>query len=54
MYFDAVLDERMNPIFNGTPEETKKWLSENRNNPDVAQVCDGRNMRLVSIDDYLL
>lgn len=50
-YFDAVLDDNANPLFNGTAEQTAEWLVRN---PNVsAQVCIGRTMEMKSIDDYL-
>jgi len=53
-YFDAVLDENMQPLFNGTPEATKEWLrnrteSENNN----VQVSPGHQLRLMTVEDYL-
>ena len=56
MYFDAVLDEGMHPIFNGTQDETVKWLQEHPSLPvlDAAtQVCVGRNMQLLTVAEYL-
>lgn len=54
MYFDAVLDEKMRPLFNGTRRETKKWLEEN---PPTSfckwKVCIGTNMECVPVEDYL-
>jgi len=52
MYFDAVLDDDMVPLFNGTPEETLRWL---RQNPDVhvMGVCVGSSMVVVNTDEYI-
>lgn len=56
MYFDAVLDDRMTPLFNGTPEETKAWL-ERWNPPqdikDTLQVCRGKTLHMLTVDEYL-
>lgn len=55
MYFDAVLDDNMAPLFNGTAEATREWLLSN---PDTATdrtvaVCIGKTMRTVSVSEYL-
>lgn len=51
-YFDAVLDQRFNPIFNGTPEETIKWL-EGMTPISDWQVCIGRTMQTVPVATYI-
>lgn len=53
MYFDAVLDKNMQPIFNGTPEEVAKWLRRNQDDSTIDKVCAGQSMRLVEPKDYL-
>jgi hypothetical protein len=55
MYFDAVLDDRMKPVFNGTPEETEKWLKENPKKLDLSahKVCYGYSMGVVSVSEYI-
>lgn len=54
MYFDAVLDFNLKPLFNGTPEETKKWLLKQ---PDVfldqVRVCVGYSMEMLTVTEYL-
>lgn len=53
MYFDAVLNTDMLPIYNGTPEQTKKWLEENPVEDEHAyQVCIGKTLQLVSVWEY--
>jgi hypothetical protein len=52
MYFDAVLDKDMKPVFNGTPEETKKFLEETLLSLDHS-VCVGITMHLLTIPQYL-
>jgi hypothetical protein len=55
-YFDAVLDKKdRRPIFNGTPEEVKAWLLENKNNPLLksADICRGKTLAFTSIENYL-
>lgn len=52
MYFDAILDGRMNVLFNATPEECKDWLSEHTTGPDV-RVCVGKTMELLTVNEYL-
>ena len=51
-YFDAVLDENMQPVFNGTPEETQAWLLANSWAIELS-VCIGRTMQVVSAKDYV-
>ena len=53
MYFDAVLDADMEPLFNSTPEEVAEWLVEHAADSAPKQVCVGETMELLSIDDYL-
>ena len=53
MYFDAVLDENLEPIFNGTPEEVKTWLRAHREEISPrSQVCVGESLLLVSLEVY--
>ncbi|AXQ61309.1 hypothetical protein SEA_LIBERTYBELL_68 [Streptomyces phage LibertyBell] len=53
-YFDAVLDGNMQPVYNGTPEQTYKWLSGSVEHfTNTYQVCRGKDMRLFEIADYL-
>jgi hypothetical protein len=51
-YFDAVLDENMQPVFNGTPEQTQEWLKCNAWAIKLS-VCIGRTMQMVSAKDYV-
>lgn len=54
MYFDAVLDFNMKPLFNGTPEETTKWLLKQPDTfLDQVRVCIGYSMEMVSATEYL-
>ena len=57
MYFDAVLDSKLRPVFNGTPEEVKAWLVEHKDeapaSPDFWSVCYGKTLGLVSVEQYL-
>jgi hypothetical protein len=54
-YFDAVINKDYHPIFNGTPEEVKKWLSERLDDEEVqeSQVCLGTTLTFTSIENYL-
>ena len=52
-YFDAVLDERMHPLCNGTPEEVLAWLEARREYDDDICVCIGKTMKIVSVEEYL-
>lgn len=52
VYLDAVLDENLKPIFNGTPEETKEWLKENETDNSV-RVCIGTSMAIVTVPEYM-
>jgi hypothetical protein len=53
MYFDAVLNDTMEPLFNGTPGETKKWLEENNTGDNSVRVCIGVSMTLVTVPEYM-
>lgn len=55
MYFDAVLNEDYKPIFNGSPNEVKQWLEDNKNDEEVQKsvVCLGRTLTYTSVDNYL-
>ena len=52
LYFDAVLNDDMEPVFDGTPEEVKAWLEANETEFST-QVCIGSTMKLVSVPEYL-
>lgn len=52
MFFDAVLDDRMNPLCNGTQEEVLAWLEGHRSDEKV-QVCIGKTMQLVTAEEYV-
>jgi len=52
-YFDAVLDQQMRPLCNGSPEEVLEWLDRHRNIEDELQVCVGRTMKLITVEEYL-
>jgi hypothetical protein len=51
-YFDAVLNEAMIPLFNGTTTETKEWL-RGREIDASWRVCYGPTMQLIDVFDYL-
>lgn len=51
-YFDAVLDENMQVLFNGTPQDTKEWLEKSKTDSSV-RVCIGESMVLVTIPEYM-
>lgn len=53
MTFDAVLNENLYPIFNGTPEETKAWLEARPDEHKDFQVSAGHNFAIVSVEQYL-
>jgi hypothetical protein len=55
-YFDAVLDVDLNPVFNGTTEETMEWLEQRIINQQTMlglYVCDGRTLRIISVSEYM-
>lgn len=52
-YFDAVLDDRMNPLINGRPEEVLEWLESRPSLEDRVQVCIGKTMQMVTVEEYL-
>ena len=56
MYFDAVLNRAYEPLFNGTPEETRSYLQRNENDvesQDERLVAIGRTLEVVSVSEYL-
>jgi hypothetical protein len=52
-YLDAVLNNHMDVLFNGTPEETVKWLEEVITPDQSWLVHMGRTMQSVSVVAYL-
>jgi len=52
MFFDAVINDAVTPLFNGTPEEVVQWL-EDRENIRPYRVCVGASMQLVEASEYL-
>lgn len=55
-YFDAVIGSGLEPIFNGTPDETREWLAdaiERGVHSDNWRVCIGVSLSLVTVDEYL-
>lgn len=52
-YFDAVLDKRYLPVFNGTPEHTRNWLLKHTEIRDGYVVCHGYSLKVVSVKVYL-
>jgi len=54
-YGAVVLNDKRQPIFNGTPEDTKKWVLARQNDEEVQKsvVCDGRTLRMVSFAVYI-
>lgn len=52
-YFDAVLNERYIPVFNGTPEHTRNWLLKHVEVHETHDVCYGKTLRVVSVKTYL-
>lgn len=55
MYFDAVIHDDDCVLFNGTPEEVKKFIEDNKDDPDMqtARVCLGENLTFTSLENYL-
>lgn len=53
MYLDAVLDENLEVLFNGTPAETRKWISSNDNLYDTARVVRGYDLQQFSLEEYM-
>lgn len=51
--FDAVLDDRKKPLYNGTPEEVLMWLESQPSIQNEVMVCIGRTMRFVTVEEYL-
>lgn len=55
MYFDAVLDDEYNVLFNGTPKDTARWLRAELEDQDCSgwMVMLGVSLRNVTVSDYL-
>lgn len=54
MLFDCVLDEENLMVFNGSPEDTKEWVSVNLEETDLDhRICIGRSESLVTVREYL-
>lgn len=52
-YLDTILDERMNPVFDGTPEKTLEWLKTNMAvDPSTLKVRVGNSSSVVSVATY--
>jgi hypothetical protein len=52
-YYDAVVTERLNPIFNGTPDETREWIFLTGKKNEDLYVVVGRTMDIVPIKTYI-
>ena len=52
MFFDAVLDENFDPIFNDKPAVVKKWLRDHPS-PSKLIVVDGETLRQKTVAEYL-
>ena len=54
MYFDAIIrTSNSRVVFNGTPEQVKAFLLQNRGIHKDVEVCMGSTLRYVSVRDYL-
>jgi hypothetical protein len=53
MYFDAVVDVMMMPVYNGTRAEVLEWLKTNEDVIDVLDVCIGKTLEVVSASEYV-
>lgn len=54
-YLDAVIDSDLQPVFNGTPEQTQEWLAEVVEQGLASEewrVCIGTSLALVTIEEY--
>jgi hypothetical protein len=52
-FFDGVLDEHMDVVFNGTPEETLQFLQENMEDSKDFLVCSGEDIKIYTVEQYL-
>lgn len=52
MFFDAVVTKNLEPVFNGTPEQTREWL-ETTPEVDHLYVCVGISLAVVPVAKYL-
>jgi hypothetical protein len=53
MTFDAVLDDNLYPVFNGTPEKTKEWLEARPDEHKDFRVSPGHLLSIISVEQYL-
>jgi len=53
MYLDAVLDRQMRPMYNSTPDNVKQWLEEHKDIRAGYDVCIGKTMKVVTVEEYL-
>lgn len=53
MFFDAVITKDAQPVFNGTPDQTREWL---QTTPEVDElfVCVGVSLQVVPVSEYLI
>jgi hypothetical protein len=51
VYYDAVLDDDMMPLFNGTEDETVDWLLKNEQKD--LQVAVGRTNEIIPAEEYM-
>jgi len=52
MYFDAIVDSAGDPVFNGTPDEVRKFIETNRPS-DQHFVHVGQTLLVLTLDEYL-
>lgn len=52
MYIDKVLTKNLVPLFEGSPEETREWLKNNKTD-ETDVVCDGYKSKFMTVSDYL-
>lgn len=53
MYFDVVLNENMDVLFNNTPEKVGEWLSENKEKNSNWIVIPGESLNQMTVAEYL-
>jgi hypothetical protein len=50
---DVVVDDNMNPIFSGAPEQTLEWLESRPSLEGEVRVYIGDTLRFVTVAEYL-
>lgn len=53
MFFDAVIDRDMQPLYNDTPEKVEEWLLLHGEQWKNFRVVAGKTMKILSVEEYI-